>query len=421
MTLSSIANASKTSPFLSRLLQAAVNLWESPWGAILVSGVLYSFISIYSGVIFTGSRFQYFNFLADALLHGQTWFRIVPSTTHDLVIFQGHYSLYQSPFPALLIAPFVAILGIHLNDVLYTLIFASLNVGLFALLLRVAVKAEFLRLTKLQRCFLVIFFAVGTVYFTQAPNGRVWNTALIIGVSCVLLAYLAAFALSGWKAWFFTGFALTCAMLTRNHLVFTGIFPAFYLLTKEKPWHWRRSFRHMTFAVLPLVIGLGLLLLYNQTRFGNPFDNGLVYHNMADVFKEDFKNYGAFNFHYIPKNFYYQYIYYPLPMTEESFMGGSLFLMSPLFFAAFNALWKPRQKWDVWALSASIIITNIPILLLMGTGWSQYGPRYTLDFFVPLLLLTALGIERWKTGLVVILIVISIAHYVIGIPYWSYL
>jgi len=75
-------------------------------------------------------------------------------------------------------------------------------------------------------------------------------------------------------------------------------------------------------------------------------------------------------------------------------MGGSLFLLSPLFLGSFAALYKPSQKVSVITLLASILITNIPILLLMGTGWVQFGPRYTLDFTVPLLLLTALGIEN---------------------------
>ena len=96
-------------------------------------------------------------------------------------------------------------------------------------------------------------------------------------------------------------------------------------------------------------------------------------------------------------------------------MGGSLFLLSPLFFGAFAAFWKPRSSWALWALLLSILITNIPILLLMGTGWVQFGPRYTLDFSVPLLLLTALGIEKWKVSLSFILTIASIVQFFFGL------
>ncbi|MHB9084328.1 MAG: hypothetical protein ACYC5L_11390 [Bellilinea sp.] len=405
--------------FLDRMIQAAINIWEAPYGAMFFAAFVYLGVSLYSGRIFTVSRFPYFNYLADAFLNGQFWFRQIPPKTHDLVYFAGNYSLYQSPFPAFVILPFIRIFGIGLNDVVYTALFAILNVGLVAQLLRVTTKNQFMRLSKIQRSGLVFFFTLGTVHFALAPNGNVWNTALILGFTCTILAYLAAFSLSGPKAWFFTGLALTGAMLTRNHLVFTGIFPAVYLLTRENPWNWSRAFRNLALAALPLMVGLGFLLYYNQARFGNPLDNGIACHQMADFFRDNFEQYGAFNLHYVPINLYYQYIFYPFPISNESFMGGSLFLLSPLFFGALGAFWKPRQKWPVWILTLSILFTTIPILLLMGTGWVQFGPRYTLDFTVPLLLLTALGIERWKPAVIIVLALISSAHFIIGLPYWT--
>jgi len=209
-------------------------------------------------------------------------------------------------------------------------------------------------------------------------------------------------------------------MLTRNQMVFTGIFPAIYLLLKEKPWIWKQVICKLAVAALPLLAGLGFLLFYNDVRFGSPFNNGLDYHNMAESFKADYQLYGPFDLHYVPKNIYYQYIFYPFPYREESTVGGSLFLLSPIFFAAFSAFYKPRSKILLWALTASILVTNIPILLLMGTGQTQFGPRYTLDFTVPLLLLTALGLERWKTWLIILLAGISILHYSLGLYYLAF-
>jgi hypothetical protein len=66
---------------------------------------------------------------------------------------------------------------------------------------------------------------------------------------------------------------------------------------------------------------------------------------------------------------------------------------------------------------ATILLVATPILLLMGTGWVQFGPRYTLDFTLPLLLLTALGISRWPNWLVAVLTATAIVHYVIGTLY----
>ena len=130
------------------------------------------------------------------------------------------------------------------------------------------------------------------------------------------------------------------------------------------------------------------------------------------LFRSDYARYGFFSLHYVPINLYYQYVFYPLPLRAESAMGGSLFLMSPVFFLALVGLALGWRRGSTWALVGSIMLVNIPILLLMGTGWMQYGPRYTLDFTVPLLLLTALGARRvpvWTLGLLTAASVIQYA------------
>jgi hypothetical protein len=53
----------------------------------------------------------------------------------------------------------------------------------------------------------------------------------------------------------------------------------------------------------------------------------------------------------------------------------------------------------------------------MGTGWVQFGPRYSLDFTVPLLLLTAAGLRRCPPKLLVLLTIISILPYLLGTYY----
>ena len=402
--------------FIQRIVLAAINLWESPWAAALLAGLVYLLVSAYpSGQLFNQSKHAYYNYLADAFLHGQTWLRIIPPSIDDLSILNGRLFLYWPPFPAIVLMPFVLIFGVQLNDVLFSVLIAMFNVALVAQLLRAACRANFLHLSKTQRAILVFFFALGTVHFTLAPYGMVWYTGQLIGFTCTLLAYLTAFSLRGTKAWFFTGLALTGAMLTRSQMVFTGIFPLIYLLSQEKPWNWRRVVRKLVWAAVPLTVGLSLYLIYNQVRFGSPFETGLVYLNISEFYRADFEQYGHLNLRYVPNNLYYQYIFYPFPLRQESIFGGSLFLLSPVFFSIFAAFKKPRNKKLVWALLVSIIITNIPILINIGTGYRQFGPRYTLDFTVPLLLLTAMGIEKMKPTIPFVLAIISFIQYFIGV------
>lgn len=95
-------------------------------------------------------------------------------------------------------------------------------------------------------------------------------------------------------------------------------------------------------------------------------------------------------------------------------MGGSLFLLSPVFFYAFVGMIRGYQNPNIWLWTLSVIATSIPILLLMGTGWKQFGPRYTLDFTIPLLFLTASGIQKTSRLLLGGLIAVSVLQYVLG-------
>lgn len=205
--------------------------------------------------------------------------------------------------------PFIAVFGIQFNDVFFTVLIASLNVGLIAKLLRTACHVDFLHLSKQKRAILVFFFAFGTVHFTLAPYGKVWMTGQLVGFTCVLLSYLAAFSLKGNRAWFFTGLTLAGAMLTRNTMVFSGIFPFVYLFSQQKYWKNTRLLHNIASGTIPLIISLVLYLLYNYVRFSNPFNMGVDYHNMSVFFHADYEVYGLFNIHYLPINVYYQYFF----------------------------------------------------------------------------------------------------------------
>ena len=393
-----------------------VLLYDTPFFASIFAFVIYLSIETLRGSPFQVSGIAYFNYLADAFLHGQLHLRLLPASLHDLSFFNGNYYLYWPPMPAIVLMPFVAVFGVNFSDVFFTLVVASVNVGLMAAVLRAANDEKLVAIDEISRAFLVLFFAFGTVQITLAPLGRVWFTAQQIGFLFIGLAYLAALRLKGGLAFFVTGLCLACAMLTRNHLLLTGIWPAWHLLTtywNSKP----RPHVYLVFALVPVLL-LGLLFLeYNLIRFGNPFELGIRYHHMNQRFVEDYQKYGAFHLHYLPTNFYYQYVRYPFPLTEETLLGGSLFLLSPVFFYVFPGILHRWRNLDTWMLSISVFATSIPILLLMGTGWIQFGPRYTLDFTVPLLLLTAQGVSFASQKILVTLVLISIVQYFIGVLY----
>ena len=313
--------------------------------------------------------------------------------------------------------PFVAIFGVNFSDILFTIFIGSTNVALLSILLSELNKKKIIFLDPIKRGLLVIFFAFGTVYFTMVPLGRVWFTALIVGVFCVLITYLAATSIEGKWGFFLAGVGISAAMATRMHLLIVGLWPAWYLLSKNWNKLKKELLRNVVYGIFPLIITSLFILYYNYARFGNIFDVGLNYHVMGDIFRDEFIVYGSFNLYYLPKNFYYQFIAYPFFAKDAMtfFMGGSLFLLSPVFFAVF---WAFREKEKIslkLILILTILLTNLPILLLMGTGWLQFGPRYSLDYSIPLIILTALGIKNWPNRIILILVLISIVHYLFGL------
>jgi hypothetical protein len=390
-------------------------LWEHPVSCGILSLCVYGVLAAQSGRWWELSVYPFYNYLADAFLHGQLHLRFLPGSTRDLSYFNGRYYLYWSPFPAVLLMPFVALFGVTFSDKLFTLGIGAVNVALVALLLRHACARRVIRLRRIQRGLLTLFFALGTVHLTLAPYGRVWFTGQLIGFGCVALAYLAALSLNRATAFALTGLALAAAFLTRNHLLLAGLWPASYLVYQHRHTGWRRLLAYVGIGLLPVVCALALHAIYNWLRFGSPFDNGIAYHAMADVFRADYARYGAFDRHYVPINLFYQYVVYPFPWMERSYMGGSLLLLSPVFVAAVGGVAIGRPRWSAWSLLGSILLVATPILLLMGTGWAQFGPRYTLDYTVPLLLLTALGLRGWPAWYLVLLTVLSILQYLGGL------
>ncbi len=417
-----ISSNSRTSPnkrlaSTSKWLTWLVELWQVPFISAIIAIQVYRLLAERKGPSLRLTSYPYFNYLADAFLHGQLHLRVVPNITRDLSIFDDRYYLYWPPLPAVVLMPFVAVFGISFSDVIATILLGGLNVALVAVLLQQANKRGVVELSALQRGLLVLFFAFGTVHLTLPPYGMVWFVGQLVGFACVALAYIAALRWRGTAAFVLAGLGIAGALLTRNHLVLAGLWPAWFLLREHWSVDWKRLISYTLVGLLPVVGAIILLGVYNWLRFGSPLDNGLEHHRMADQFARDYQRYGAFNLHYLPTNLFYQFIKYPFPIRYESLMGGSLLLLSPVFFAALWA-WSSRQhRISSAMLATTILIVAVPILLLMGTGWVQWGPRYTLDFTVPLLLLTAIGIRRWPTWLVAALTLVSIVHYVVGALY----
>lgn len=389
-------------------------VWEKPLGAGTLAMACYAALSwIVRGSLLIPTSTPYYNYLADAFLHGQLYLRFLPPRTRDLVLYHGHYFLYWGPLPAIILMPFIVLFGVGLSDVVLSIFLAGINVLMVALVLRQAGQRDVLRLTAAKRGLLVMCFALGTVQITMAPYGRVWNLDQFAGFFFVACAYYAALRCRGGRAFVVTGVALAAALATRNHMVLAGIWPVVYLLIRDRQVRLRGQVVRLVLLGIPSTVVLTGLGLYDWLRFRNPLQFGIPYHLMAPDLIANYRRYGFMSLHYVSTNVYHEYLAYPLPVRIDTLQGGSLFLLTPIFAFALLGLVAQWRSWSAWGLALTIVAVNIPILLLMGPINGQIGPRYTLDFTLPLLMLTAIGIRRIPTWLVGILVIVAVVQYVL--------
>ncbi|MDY0059777.1 MAG: hypothetical protein RBU45_08215 [Myxococcota bacterium] len=306
-------------------------------------------------------------------------------------------------FPAVLMLPFVAVLGPRFSDVAFTVVLAALNVALLFLLLELLVVRGYSGRTRRENLLLAGLFAFGTVHFWCAVLGQVWFTALILGVTLSTLYLLAALDA---RHPLLAGLCLGLGMATRTPLAFAS---AFFLLQLWRPagvWQlrrWRAWVRPLALFAAPiLVIGL-LLVAMNLARFGQPFEFGHTY--LAGGTIPRIRTHGLFGWHFLGQNLAAALLLLPVfslasPYVQLSRHGMSLLLSTPpLLLLATPRRWllaAPPARGLGVALLVALGGVVLPLLFYQNTGHIQYGYRFSLDF-TPLLW-GLLALRRFRTG-----------------------
>lgn len=383
-----------------------------PWPATAIALLVYLLPAGLAPNRLRSSQFAYFNYLADAFLHGQLSLRLQPPQLLDLVLHESKLFLYWPPFPAIALLPLVALFGVGVSDVLFTVIVGAATIGLLARFLAALDDAGVTQLREVRRAILVVSIAFGTVLVILIPGGTVWYTGQVVGWACLLLAALFALTRTGALGYALTGLALACATATRTGLIFNGLWLAYYMLRRDRGEPVGKRARAVVAGLAPVVVGLALLAWYNQVRFGNPFDMGLAWHQVSFYYRDAFQRYGLFNLRYLPANLYYHFVIYP-PVVHKEGVGGGLFWMTPILLGAFAGAWSRRRDPLTWTLVGSLLLSYVPIGLLMSAGYS-FGSRYLLDLLVPLLVLTAIGVQQWRIEMLQLLMIISVATFATG-------
>lgn len=316
----------------------------------------------------------------------------------DIALFQGHFYSPFPPFPALALMIPVALFGVHWP---ITLLTPLLGAGIGVTLYRVLVRMD-IRPTVSAGC--AFGFVLGTVNWFTVRASIDTSLAHVLAVGMVFLAMeFAVYRRS--PAWI--GLFLGCAFLSRQLSILSLPFVWALMMDTGGAGSFRRLIRPVLWTVPGLAFALGLYLLYNNLRYGNPLECGYLFIQEPDWYGSRMEKWGIHHWIYIPSNFLRLFIQgFVIEFNDPNRMipdmgqnGTSLTFASPfLFFAlAGGFARRPLLNGAGWA---GILVCMLVLLMnknAMG-GWQINGMRYALDFLPVLMIFAARGMQRHADG-----------------------
>jgi hypothetical protein len=341
---------------------------------------------------------------AQAWLHGHLNISI---KMHDAIVLNGKVYIVFPPLPALLMAPFIALLGDKFSDIWFTWIFAALNIILLFRTLETLRVRRITSRTPLENLIIALTFGFGTIALWLSLGGAVWFTAQIISTFGIMITLHSTFS----KRWSLATLGVGIVLLTRTSEVLIGIVPLVAYLRDlgmgrrvQQQWHflprYRPSLRELTLALVPFAVALLILVVRNKLYFNGFLSTGYDIQQRQDY---PAVQYGLISWHYIWPNFVVDLLNLPSFSFANLFdtkphldllshgMGTSIFFSTPLLaiflFAPQGKTASPWLRYTLWITAALLLL---PVLLYSYEGWVQVGARYLLPLYPLLFLLLAL-------------------------------
>ncbi len=280
--------------------------------------------------------------------------------------------------PAILSFPFVYFFGKNFEQQYLAHI---LGAGIIILTMAISYK--------LKKSYpLAIFFGImigfGSIVWYLSATGSVWYLGQ---VSAAFLTTAALYESLNKRRSFLIGIFLGSAFLSRLHTILS--LPLFLYLLANKDWF--KKYFYLGLGILPFVL---FNFYYNFIRFGTVLDKG--YFLIPGIYSEPWFSKGMLNIAYIPEHLKILFLKLPNffnhpPYIQPSWYGLAIWITTPVFIFAF---WSPIKENLTKMLWLAVILIFILVALRGGTGWTQFGYRYAVDFYPFLTLLTIKGIEK---------------------------
>ena len=372
---------------------------------VLLSGIL---LLIYATVATWGhfdfsSMMGFYGALADAFEKGQLYLDVRPEQglIHDLIrAYQGRYYLQWGPFPVILhlIGKWT---GLGLTDRVVCVLAGWLTGVVFFSIIANLRREYFPQVPKGVCRWFLFAFALATPVTLVSFRGTIYHESIVVAVLGIMIGCFALLrylqTVSARWLWL-CGAMIAAAVATRVSLVLYGLvfgcgLIAFQLIRKHSI---SKALSHVGAYGVPILVSGGLLMAYNQARFGSPWDYGNSYipRETAQLSPFDITRVPENLRHYLlaPVGWVADYPWLlhegwtPLVKTTRAEDMSSLILASPfLLLAAYSwfVLWDAKRK-RTWPLSLRLFVataaaSSLAVFVLMMT-FAGASRRYGHDF-----------------------------------------
>jgi hypothetical protein len=285
---------------------------EYAWAALVLAFAAGMYLwTVTSGATPLTSKLQgddMYNRLSDAFLAGQLSFLEAPnpkladlddpydpaqnaglSHFHDVTYYKGKYYLYFGAAPALLLlAPWKALTGTYLGENLAAAIFTWTGVAISMALVLVLRRRHFPTLGGWVGglCLVGVAFANFALPMLRRPvfYELAIGSAFAFAMAALLCVALAIESGSRRRVWLaLAGLFYGLTLASRPSYLFGAVvlaapfIPTWQAYRAKLPVDWKPVIKDAKALLIPLSALIGLILLYNGLRFGNPLEFGTSY------------------------------------------------------------------------------------------------------------------------------------------------
>lgn len=357
------------------------NVNKKPITIAIISIVLFCItLFVYYLTSAGNTPYDYFTRLAHAFLEGKYWIEENPPWLSELIPgIQNRYYIVHPPMPAIVLAPILIFFKNLPQQYLAHAMGAGISVAFFLASLKV--KDSYLH--ALWVWALVTF---GNILWFLSAVGSSWYLGQ---VSSAFFLSFGILEVVGKKRAIILGLLLGAAYLSRVQAILFLPFFVFAILKDRQ-----NVIKRIVYFLLGIAPFLLFNAIYNYLRFGVPWDIG--YTLIPGVLTEPWYVKGIFDFSYIPSNLRVMFTALPLfksefPYVTPSWGGLAIWITTPAFV---YALWNPIK--DRLAIIGWVCTLGVALAIFShgGTGFTQFGYRYAVDFYPMLFYFVVIGVTK---------------------------